>query len=135
MPSAVTLKLHDELPVGGGPLLALPAKPRDDVRDNRRVARSAFDQGLLRTVAIRLQAVARPSFERDGAQSTTTRVQTRPNPALWAVTGHGHGAFAIAQPARRPSLPPITVNSHTTRSPAAATASALPVPCAGSNWH
>jgi len=47
MPGDVTLKLFDNLLVGGsGPLLATPAGPADDVRDNRRVERDAYEQGL-----------------------------------------------------------------------------------------
>jgi hypothetical protein len=41
------LKLHDNLLVGGsGPMLATPARPGDEVRDNRRVDRSAFANDL-----------------------------------------------------------------------------------------
>ena len=41
------LKLHDNLLVGGnGPLMATPARPGDEVRDNRRVERSALASDL-----------------------------------------------------------------------------------------
>ncbi len=47
MPGEVTLKLHDNLLVGGsGPLMATPARPGDEVRDNRRVERSALASDL-----------------------------------------------------------------------------------------